>query len=71
MQGEETPARLISIDTVKHNGDAIWKTLHWKFLTREDLFFDLDFVPMHDTRQVGVIMLIPRPLTHIKNYLQQ
>jgi uncharacterized integral membrane protein len=63
MQSIESPARLMKIDTVYAKGDAAWKTLHYKFLGKEGLGMDIDFVPLYDTRKEGTIKLIQRPVT--------
>lgn len=60
-QGWEQPARLLQIDTAQRLGDNSYKTLTFQFIIQKD-YYQLQFVPMFDSRLIGHVYYIPRPL---------
>jgi hypothetical protein len=64
-QGMEQPARLIRIDTIRYKGDTIWKTLTFEWVQHPTEYYQIQFVPLFDTRKVGVIYSIQRPLSAV------
>jgi hypothetical protein len=64
-QDEEQAAKLIQIDTNYRLNDPVSKTLTYEFVRHKGDIRQVQDVPMYDTRTVGSIKIINRPLTSL------